>query len=174
MKTIEQKIIKILSDFPEKDFYGQEIANKIKCSKASASLILRSLAKKKIVRQSIKGNMKFYQINSENPEVKKIRINETMEVIEPFVAKLKKNAKKIILFGSSCRGEQTVDSDIDLFILSDSKNLVYEVLNKIPSRVNLKTIVKTVNEWSEMEVSDTEFYHEIKNGIVLYEYVPRV
>ena len=40
--------------------------------------------------------------------------------------------------------------------------------------LRLKAIIKTSNEWSEMEISEPEFYQEIKNGIILYDYVPRI
>jgi predicted nucleotidyltransferase len=174
MAKLEQKIIKLLSDYPEREFYGQEIARKVGCSKASASGILKLLYKKKMVFKKTKGRMQFYQIDQKNSEVKRFKINAVMERLNPLLPKLKKFSQKIILFGSASRGEQSFGSDIDLFILSNNKNGMRAFLKKINRGLDIKAIIKTPGEWSEMEVKEPEFYQEIKSGITLYNYVPRI
>ena len=82
---IEQKIIKLLADYPGKEFYGQEIAQKLKCSKASTSGILKSLVQKKIISQKVKGHMKFYQINLKSSEVKRFKINLAVGQLGPIL-----------------------------------------------------------------------------------------
>lgn len=118
--------------------------------------------------------MKFYQINSKSPELKRLRINSAMEKLNPLLPGLEKLSQKIILFGSASRGEQTSSSDIDLFILSRDKNKIRESLKKISADMRLKAIIKTPGEWSELEITEPEFYQEIKNGIILYDYVSRI
>jgi len=172
MTKLEEKIIKLLADYPEREFYGQEIADKIKASKAAASGLLKALHGRSIIRKKVKGRMGFYQINQASPELKKFRINSAMERINPLLSALKKYSQKIILFGSASRGEQTLNSDLDLFVLSTDKKKVKAVLEKTGSRI--QPIIKTPGEWSELEITEPEFYREIKNGIILYDYVPRI
>lgn len=174
MTKLEEKIIMFLADYPEKEFYGQEIANKVKGSKASASGLLKVLSRQGIVFKKIKGRMKFYQINSKSPELKRFRINSALEKLKPILPRLEKLSQKIILFGSASRGEQDFSSDVDLFILSRDKDKIREALRKIGAGSCLKAIIKTPAEWSEMEITEPEFYWEIKNGIILYDYVPRI
>lgn len=174
MTKIEQKIIKLLSDYPEREFYAEEITRKVGCSKASASNILKTLLEKKIVFKNIRGHMKFYQINQKNIAVKKLKINLTLEKLEPLASKLKKNSQRIILFGSASRGEQTADSDIDLLILSNNKEITKKIIKITNIGSRIKAIIKTQNEWAEMEIKEPEFYREIKSGITLYDHVPRI
>lgn len=174
MTKLEQKIIKLLADWPEREFYGEEIAKKLKFSKASASGLLKSLSGKGMILKSIKGHMKFYQINQKSPEIKKFRINLSLEKINPLLPKLRKYSQRIILFGSASRGEQTADSDIDLFILTDKKEEARTAIKTAGRGLSIKPIIKTAGEWSEMEIKEPEFYQEIKNGITLYENVPRI
>ena len=169
MTKLEQKIIMFLSDYPEREFYGQEIANKVKSSKASASGLLRVLSRRGIIFKKVRGRMKFYQINAKSLELKRLRINSAMEKLNPLLPRLEKLSQKIILFGSSSRGEQTSGSDFDLFILSAEKNKVQAALKKINSGLRLNAVIKTPGEWSEMEITEPEFYREIKSGIILYE-----
>ena len=174
MTKLQKKIIKLMADYPEKEFYGQEVVEKIKCSKGSANGILKMLADKKIVFKKTRGHMKFYRINQNNPDVKRFKIGLALETVKPILAKLKGLAIKIILFGSASRGEQTFNSDIDLFILANHKERSRLILKKINQRARIKAIIKTPSEWSELEIREPEFYQEIKNGIILYNYVPRV
>jgi len=174
MTKLEEKIIRLLADYPEKEFYNQEIADKVKGSKASASGLLKVLFKQGIVFKKVKGRMKFYQINAKSPELKRLRINSAMGKLDSLLPRLKKLSQKIILFGSASKGEQTSSSDIDLFILSRDKDKLRESLKKICAGSRLRAIIKTPVEWSEMEITEPEFYREIKNGIILYDYVPRI
>jgi len=174
MTKLEQKIIKLLADFPAKEFYAQEIAQKLKFSKASASGLLKRLSAKEVISKKAKGHMKFYQINQKSPGIKKFRINLALEKINPLLPKLKKFSQKIILFGSASRGEQTADSDIDLFVLTDNKDEARAVLKKINKKLSVKAVIKTPGEWSEMEIKEPEFHRAILSGITLYEYVPRI
>lgn len=174
MIKIEQKIINFLSQYPNREFYGQEIAKKVKCSKASASGILRLLAKKKIVFKKNKGNLNFYRINETHPEVKQFKINLSLERLKPLLPKLKKFSQKIILFGSASRGEQTFDSDIDLLIVTNNKPAAVSAFKRSGGRLSVRLIIKTTNEWSELEIRQPEFYKEIKNGIILHNYVSRI
>lgn len=174
MTKLEKKIIMLLADYPEREFYSQEIANKVKGSKASASGLLKALSRQGVVLRKTKGRMKFYQINLKSSELKRLRINSAMEKINLFLPRLERLSQKIILFGSASRGEQTSRSDLDLFILSRDKNKISEALKKISADLRLKSIIKTPGEWSELEITEPEFYQEIKNGIILYDYVPRI
>jgi predicted nucleotidyltransferase len=173
MSKIEKRIIKFLSDYPEREFYAQEISQKIGCSKASANNILKDLSNSKIVRKKVKGHMKFYQIDSENPEVKKNRIGFVLEEMGRILPELEKHSQKIVLFGSGSRGEQTAKSDIDVLILTQEKDSIGEILAKTKPSLPIRAIVKTPSEWSEMEVRDPEFYREVETGITLHNYVTR-
>lgn len=174
MTKLEKKIIRLLADYPEQEFYSQEIADRVKGSKASASGLLRVLSRQGVVFKKVKGRMKFYQINSKSPELKKLRINLAMEKLNPLLSRLEKLSQKIILFGSASRGEQTSGSDLDLFVLSRDKDKIRVALKKTNAGSRLKAIIKTPGEWSELEITEPEFYQEIKNGIILYDYVPRI
>ncbi len=172
--TIKEKIIKFLGDYPEREFYAQEIAKKVGCSKSSASGILKSLTAEGVVFKSVKGHMKFYRINLENLEVKKTKINFALKRLKVILPKLKKLSQKIILFGSVSRGEQSFDSDIDLLVLTSNKEEVRKVLKQVSPRTKIQAIIKTPAEWSEMEIKEPEFYYEVKSGIALHDNVLRV
>ena len=85
----------------------------------------------------------------------------------PFVDKIKRNCKEIILFGSAARGEQTADSDIDLFILTHDPECVKKEFAECKQKMLFSPIIKTPNQWSELEIKEPEFYNEVKRGTKL-------
>src|SRR3990170_5511202 len=174
MAKIEQEIIKFLSNYPEREFYAQEIGENVQCSKASASNILKSLANEGVVFTNTRGHMKFHRINQKNLKVRQLKINFVLEKLNLIVPKLQKVSQKIFLFGSASRGEQTFNSDIDLFVITSHMPDAAAILKKTGKNTKIKAIIKTPSEWSEMEIKEPEFYQEVKNGIILYNYVPRI
>lgn len=164
------KIIIFLGNYPEKQFFSKEIAEKLNISLGGAHNSLTYLAKEKIVKTEQRGNMKFYQINDENPLVKQLKTTEVIEKLLPLANKIKGDCRQVILFGSASRGEQTADSDIDLFILTHNSAVIKEKLGKFRTKLIINPIVKTPNQWSELEIKEPEFYNEVKQGIKLLDY----
>lgn len=164
-----EKIILFLGDYPENNFFSKEIAEKLNISLGGAHNALKYLAKEKIIEQEQKGNMKFYRVNEENPLVKQIKITAIIEELSLAIEKIKDNCISIILFGSASRGEQTANSDIDLFVLTHNPETVKAKIAKIKNKLIINPIIKTPNEWSELEIKELEFYNEVKQGIKLFD-----
>ena len=83
--------------------------------------------------------------------------------------KIKKLSKKIILYGSCSRGENTSESDIDLFIVTNKSNLISEGMKKNKLSERIRLIIRSPSEYVEMEKTDPTFYKEIELGITLWE-----
>jgi predicted nucleotidyltransferase len=126
------------------------------------------LVKEEIISEEKRGNMNFYQINDRNPIVKQTKITAAIEALIPLVDKIEQNAKEIILFGSASRGEQTNNSDIDLFVLTHQPEIIREDILKYAKKMGIKAVIKTPNQWSEMQSQEPEFYNEVKHGIKLF------
>ncbi len=163
-----QKIIVFLGDYPEREFFSKEIAGKLDISLGGTHNALKYLTKEKIVEAEQKGNMKFYRINDENPLVKQLKTTAVIEKLLPLINKIKQGCEKIILFGSASRGEQTRNSDIDLFILTHTPEDVKKNISKYQKKIPIKPVIKTPNQWSELEIKEPEFYKEVKRGIKLF------
>jgi len=163
-----QKIIIFLGGYPERRFFSKEIAGKLGISLGGAHNALKYLLKEKIVEAEQKGNMWFYQINDENPLVKQLKTAAAIGKLLPLIDKIKNVCEEIILFGSASRGEQTITSDIDLFILAHNPEEVKNDISRYQKKIAVKAVIKTPNQWGEMEVREPEFYKEVKRGIRLF------
>jgi predicted nucleotidyltransferase len=168
-KTNPQKVIEYLIQKPGKEFLSREIQIATKMSKAGANFALNDLAKANLVNRQQKGKTYLYTINDENPVVKQLKILRTIMNLMPLIKKLKQKSSKIILYGSSSRGEDTEDSDIDLFIVTNLIEDIEKIVQRNKHYKKVQPIIRKPLKYIEMEKTDPTFYQEIEKGIVFWE-----
>ncbi|MCK5475741.1 MAG: nucleotidyltransferase domain-containing protein [Candidatus Pacebacteria bacterium] len=169
MTENNKKVINLLADYPSRQFFTKEISEKAKISLGGAHNSLKNLIKEKMIFMEQRGNMKFFQINLHNPLVRQVRMALAINKLFKTVERIKGRSKEVILFGSSSRGEQSLESDLDLFVLTNNCKEAKEIITKERKKLLINAVVKTPSEWGEMEIKEPEFYLEVKKGIKLYE-----
>jgi uncharacterized protein len=98
---------------------------------------------------------------------------KAQNIIERIVKQIRETEPdaEVILYGSYARGEQTKESDIDLLILLDKDNLVFEDKTKISfplyhiefdTGVIISPLVMSKSKWHTKH-SITPLYQNIKN-----------
>ena len=127
----------ILCDY-NKEIYGRELTNLLKISQKNIALTLKELESQNILKSKQKGNLKLYNLNTQNALIKDIiKIAELSKKVE-FITLYKvlkylfiKNDKRIVgIFGSYARNKQKNDSDLDLFIIGNKVKEDYDKLGK--------------------------------------------
>ena len=167
--TSTQKILDFLIRYPGRQFLASEIQKAAKISKGGANLSLRELAKDKLIRREKKGKFFLYSLKYGEPIIKQLKVLKNIEYLTPLVNKIKKVSKKIILFGSSARGEDTSQSDIDLFILTNTKEPVEKILKKQRMARKIQFIIRNPVAFAEMQRKEPVFFEEISRGITVWE-----
>jgi predicted nucleotidyltransferase len=97
-------------------------------------------------------------------------------LIEPLVEELKNISSRIILYGSCALGTDNSESDLDLFIISNSEEDVSNVISTFNfprgfENIHIQSVVRTPVELLEAEKSEQAFLEEVDRGIVLWERV---
>ena len=103
---------------------GREIAKQVGLSAPSALETLSTLENLNIVSRQRSGREHFFFLNREHFLVKKIivpNLNSEKKFVESLFADIKKGlgeyASSVILFGSSARREEKIESDLDICIV---------------------------------------------------------
>ena len=167
--TNAQKILCFLINHSIRDFLEIEIQKATKISKSGINYALRDLISTDFLFRTKRGKTFFYTLNHKNPIIKQLKVIETIRQINGLLKKIKPLSSRIILFGSSGRGEDTADSDRDLLIISRNKGLVLEQIKKFKSRRKIQSIIYTNLNFIEKEKTDPVFYQQVNKGIVLWE-----
>ena len=169
--TVEQKILDFLCKHPHESFYGAEIALRTLLSKGGTNQALRKMAEEGLLKTEKKGRMVFYGVDPQSAIVKQFKILKNVDFVDPLIDPLRKLAQTIVLFGSRASGEDSQDSDMDLFIVSRDAEKIKSILLKGALKDKIQLIVKTPQEYAEFEKKEPVLYGEIKKGIILWEKV---
>ncbi|MFZ5800547.1 MAG: nucleotidyltransferase domain-containing protein [Candidatus Omnitrophota bacterium] len=171
--TNSQKILEFFLDHPGKEITEKEAQNSVKVSKSGANYALRELAEANFLFRDKRGKMSFYSLNYKNPVVKQLKALKIIIYIQPVIKKLSAISSRIILFGSCARGEDISSSDIDLFVISNSKKPELErVIEKIKLKRKIQLIAETELAHTELKVKSPDFYEQVQRGIVLWTKEP--
>jgi predicted nucleotidyltransferase len=164
-----QKILSFLIHNADKEYYDREISKLAGVSRAGTNVALRTLSAENLISRKKQGRMYFYKASSEDIFIKQLKILQNITKLMPLTEKLKEITSKIVLFGSSAKGENTEESDIDIFILTRETAEVGKIIFKDQRRQKIKPVIKTINEFVKEKQKSPVFYKEIEEGIVLWE-----
>ena len=163
------KILIFLARHTNQEFYMREIAKSISKSVGGTHSALKSLCISNLVKEKKSGKNIYYRINDTNPSIKNFKIFMTTTELNPLINELKKTVEKIILFGSCATGNDTSDSDIDLFILTQDTKKVNDYLKKKYLGRMIQAVVVNAAGMVKLKEKDKAFYQEINEGIVLWD-----
>ena len=163
------QILIFLARNPEKEFYLRELAKTINKSVGGTHKALKSLHSMRLINEKKSGKNLYYKINQKNPSIKSFKIFMTINELNTLVNNLKEISVKIILFGSCASGEDTVDSDIDLLILTKYKDEVNGCIKKSKLARKIQAVVIDSTEFMKLKEKDKAFYQEIKKGVTLWD-----
>ena len=174
VKTTHQKVLALFLANPSQRFYGSEISKKVGISIGQTSKILGDLLRAGVVEKERKGKTELYAVVELTPELRLFKTLNTVLNIAPLLARLKPVSRAIILFGSCAKGTNIEESDLDLFVVSISRDQVLDaVVRYSPGQrygyTEIKPVIKSPAEWANLETSDPVFFAELQKGIVLLE-----
>jgi len=174
--TVNQKVLSLLVKFSDQEFYEREVARTLGISYGSANRALNELYSTGAVTRRREGKMYFYSIDSTNAVLIEFKKMVNLMLIEPLVEELKKMSSRIILYGSCALGTDNSESDLDLFIVSNSKKDVSNVISTFNfprgfENIHIQSVIRTPVELLEGGESERTFIEEVERGILLWERV---
>jgi predicted nucleotidyltransferase len=167
--TSEQKIISFLADNSGKEFTEKEISKASKVKKSAVNLALHRLSANRLISKKTIGRSSLFKIEENNLFAKEIKILQSILTLSDLLEKLKPFSQRIILFGSSAEGRNTKESDIDLFVQTDSPEKVRKVILSSPLREKVQLIAKKPKEILKINKKKPLLFQEIDRGRVLWE-----
>ena len=150
-------------------FYVRELAKTLSIGVGSASIQLRDLCESGLITSERKGRTLLYRANISDPVVRETKILASLLELSPLTTSLKPHVSRMILFGSCAYGEDSSESDIDLFIETSDRPAVHHRISpdeKILSR-KLSPIIVSLEESAQLRTRDRPLYERIRQGKIL-------
>lgn len=166
--TNSQKTLSYFLKNPDGKWYDRELVDLTKISRAGTNLALRELAKTGFLHREQKGRMFFYSLNVKDSLVRQLKIVQNILELKPITDEIKQCALRIMLYGSSARGENTEESDADIFVLTRNKTELQQKLHQYKAHKKIHVVVYTPAEWVLMEAQNPVFKKEIEKGLEIW------
>lgn len=173
-KNNRSKILQVFFDNPVPKGIGlqlREISRKVEVAPPSVKRYLLELEKEKLIKKTkhrIHGYPVYYA-NRDNPYFRFLKKIDTIKNIKEkgLLDHLNDSClpDAIILFGSASKGEDTIESDIDVCIVSKEKKIT---LCKYEKQLNRKINVFFCKDFNKLS---KELKNNIINGIILEGYL---
>lgn len=165
------KILEIFLNDSESEFHVRGISKKLRISPTTVSKYLKKLKEEKILLSEERFNHLLFKANTKNRIFIQKKINYNLEnlfksgIISYINENLYPNA--IVLFGSYSRGENNLNSDIDLLVIGASKKEIKleNFEKKLGHKIQLFIYKK--EELEKMAEKNKELVNSWINGIVL-------
>jgi len=116
-----------------------------------------------------KGKIHIYRYNIDDPAARQLKVFFNVLELKDMVEGIKPYAKRVIMFGSCSEGTDVKESDVDLFILTDEKDVVAEKLRTFNIRKSISPIIVDANDYVNLRNQDRPLYEEVHRGITLWE-----
>jgi predicted nucleotidyltransferase len=172
-------VLQLFIEHPYNSYYLRESARLLQMDPMTVKRALDLLVTDNLIVRNKEKNQILYKANIENPAFRHLKIAYNLswlhkKGVSNFLLNHMNTVTSILLFGSYAKGENDNESDIDILVISLSKNTPTAELTKLLKRdVNL--ISFTPAQWSQQAKTNRAFYLDvIVEGIVIYGTKPVV
>jgi hypothetical protein len=172
--TTNQKILRLLSKFSDREFYERQIARQLDIAYGSANRSLNQLFAAHSICRRQAGKMFFYSIDTADPSLPELKKLISLWLLEPLVEDLHSISIRIVLYGSCAFGTDNSKSDIDLFIVTTNKPAVADAISGFIfprgfEGIRIQSVIKSPVELLQAGESEKPYLGEIERGIILWE-----
>jgi predicted nucleotidyltransferase len=168
ISPLAQELLLYLARSPGQEFYLRELAELLGASVGGCHSALKDLESKDLIGSRTSGRNRYFQVNEGNPALVPFKVFMNIQELTDVVNPVRGLVRRVVLFGSCSRGEDTMTSDIDLLVVTLDVEEVRLMLGS--TRVNgrvLRPIIKTPGEMIRLREEDPSFIAELGKGIVL-------
>jgi predicted nucleotidyltransferase len=169
LKESELQVLNYLTLHPDGAGFVSQIGRAIGMSKGEVSKAVKVLKHGGLVRAELSGRNMICSIDRRLPMVSRLRGTFNLLEIVPKVEALRQCADKVVLFGSCAEGTDTLNSDIDLLVITRDKVKANKAAQKIKLSRPVQWVIKTPQEYVVLNSKEPVFAKELGRGIVLWE-----
>ena len=150
-------------------YYVRELARELSISTGSASEKLRALEEAGLVTSEQRGRTLLFRAVISHPLVREAKIFVTLTELSPLVAAAGNTIVRIILFGSCATGEDTEESDIDMYFETTDRRKAQQIISRAEPGITRKIspIIVSPEEAVQLRARDRPLFDRIMAGKVL-------
>ena len=169
LETPSFKTLIFLGRHPRDSYYVRELSKVLAISTGSASGQLRELEGSGLVKSEQKGRTLLFRADISHTVVREAKIFATLLELSAFIAASQTGIARMILFGSCAVGEDTSESDIDLYIETTNRPAAKSLIARYEADISRKIspIILSPEEGVQLRTRDRSLFDRILAGKIL-------
>ena len=164
-------ILRPFFEEPSREFHIRELARVLKINHMTAKKYLEQLKKEGFLLESESKYVKNYKADIDNEKFREYKkFFNIQNLIDSGLINLLDREfayPAIVVFGSFEKGEDSINSDIDIFILSETKKELYLVQFEKKLKRKIQLHVFSEKEYKKLIQNNPHLVNNIANGRVL-------
>lgn len=169
---IRYRVLQEFFDSPTHNFHLREISRNLKLGLPSVRNHVQALEKEGFIIGDTAGVFKSYIANKDDSKYKSYKKIDMLARIQEsglvyYLIKELSVPNVIILFGSSAYGEDSENSDLDIAVIANKKDLKLDKFENIMGREIQLHFFKDIKDMKKSK----ELFNNIANGIILYGFL---
>lgn len=157
------KVLAFFCHHAGRELYSREVARETGLSAGAVNQACRRLRRESFLTEAKKGHAIFYSFNYNNSLARAFKIFITIDEIRQVLRQFNRISKRIFLYGSKARGEDSEQSDYDLLVESDSPEAEEHAKKIMLKNKKYSITIKTSEEMFLLKEKDPVFY---ENAVV--------
>jgi len=147
-------------------YYVRELAKILSISTGAASGQLRALEESGLVTSEQKGRTLLFRASISHPIVREAKIFATLIELSPLITADQSGIVRMILFGSCAVGEDSEESDIDLYIETTDRQAAKVLISRHEASISRKIspIIVSPHEARQLRIRDRPLFERIQSG----------
>lgn len=149
-------------------YYVRELSAQLSISTGSASSQLRALREAGLVTSEQKGRTLLFRADLSHPLVREMKIVASLYELSRLIP-AGSSIVRLILFGSCATGEDTAESDIDIYIETTDRAKAQALLTRVEPGISRKIspIIVSPEEAAQLRARDRPLFERIRAGKIL-------
>jgi predicted nucleotidyltransferase len=167
LTPLAMKALLHLARAPDNEYYLRELAKEIDASVGGLHEVLKHLHQMHLINKRPSGKNLYFSVR-DGPAIHPFKLFMNIMELEPVVGAIKEQAATIILYGSCASGEDVLESDIDLLIVTQDTSNARSIIKGITLSRELRPLIISSSGLMKLKTKDPAFYDEVMKGVVLW------
>jgi predicted nucleotidyltransferase len=144
----QQRVLAFLFGQPERSYFANELIHLTGAGSGAVQRELKRLSESGLITSQMRGNQRHFQANPQSPIFQELTqiVQKTFGLALPIreaLAPYQEAIRCAFIFGSIAKKQDTVASDVDLFVISDSLSYADLVNQLLGTEVRLGRSINT-------------------------------
>ena len=144
----QQRVLAFLFGQPERSYFANELIHLTGAGSGAVQRELKRLSESGLITSQMRGNQRHFQANPQSPIFQELTqiVQKTFGLALPIreaLAPYQEAIRCAFIFGSIAKKQDTVASDVDLFVISDSLSYADLVNQLLGTEVRLGRAINT-------------------------------